>query len=504
MKSTSAAMAAGSTKALRLFSFLGLSLALPLALACGGRAGGSSAPSVSYAEADSKAEVEVADEKAKKLAESRRMAQLRSNAQDAAVFGYPLVAHYKTLYNYFINPTSAEYKGPFNRIHHSPAPAKDTDTAVVSINADTPYSFLAMDLRAEPLVISLPKVSKRRYFSVQLVDLYTHNFAYLGTRATGNEGGDFLVAGPAWQGEKPDKIDRILRSETSLVLAIFRTQLFRADDRDGVAVVQASYKATPLSKWLGQKSSPELSPIPFPPYSEPAATGLGMFRYLDFLLQFCPEVAADAAVRDKLRKIGVAGDGTFDPSSLDEAEQKAAQKGAQAAMQAIQEAAQSSGDSAESFGARAAIGSDYLRRAAAAYLVLYGNSKEEAMYFVVQKDAEGAPLDGSQAAYTLKINKSTWPPARAFWSVTLYDATTRGLVANELQRYSIGSATVGQRRRNLTLTLQQDDPGNGVRDRWLPTPKGQFYAVWRLYLPEEQALDGTWQPPFIVSTTAVE
>jgi hypothetical protein len=72
------------------------------------------------------------------------------------------------------------------------------DTAVQTPNSDTPYSFFAADLRAEPIVLTVPEIEKERYYSVQLVDLYTHNFAYIGSRATGNGAGNYLLAGPDW------------------------------------------------------------------------------------------------------------------------------------------------------------------------------------------------------------------------------------------------------------------------------------------------------------------
>jgi hypothetical protein len=65
------------------------------------------------------------------------------------------------------------------------------NTAVVTPNSDTPYSMLWLDLRAEPTVISVPAVEKARYYSVQLCDGNTFNYGYIGSRATGNEAGDY-------------------------------------------------------------------------------------------------------------------------------------------------------------------------------------------------------------------------------------------------------------------------------------------------------------------------
>jgi hypothetical protein len=84
-------------------------------------------------------------------------------------------------------------------VHNTPRVYTPADTAIQTPNSDTPYSWLGLDLRAEPIVITVPVIDKDRYFSVQLIDAYTFNFAYIGSRATGNDGGSFLIAGPSWK-----------------------------------------------------------------------------------------------------------------------------------------------------------------------------------------------------------------------------------------------------------------------------------------------------------------
>src|SRR5262249_9764895 len=133
------------------------------------------------------------------------------------------------------------------------------DRAVQTPNSDTPYSMAGLDLRAEPVVLTVPQVEKGRYFSVQLIDLYTFNFAYLGSRTTGNGGGSLLLAGPGWKGQPPEGVKQVIRSETEFVLAAYRTQLFAPGDLENVKRVQAGYKVQPLSAFLG-KPAPEASP----------------------------------------------------------------------------------------------------------------------------------------------------------------------------------------------------------------------------------------------------
>jgi hypothetical protein len=117
-------------------------------------------------------------------------AEARTIARDAYVYGVPMVSIYGTLYVFSVDTTNREYKGPFNSILNVARVFTPEDTAFVTPNSDTPYTFVGLDLRAEPMVISLPAMEKNRYFVFQMMDLYTFNFAYLGSRTTGNDGGN--------------------------------------------------------------------------------------------------------------------------------------------------------------------------------------------------------------------------------------------------------------------------------------------------------------------------
>ena len=123
-------------------------------------------------------------------------AEARAIAKEATIYGFPLVDSYRINHAYFVDPTNAEFKAPWNSIQNTPRVYTPQDRAIQTPNSDTPYSSLGMDLRAEPLVLTLPAVQGGRYFSVQLIDAYTFNYAYLGTRTTGNGGGRFLIAVP--------------------------------------------------------------------------------------------------------------------------------------------------------------------------------------------------------------------------------------------------------------------------------------------------------------------
>jgi hypothetical protein len=189
-------------------------------------------------------------DKSGSTADTTTPAEARAIAKEAYTYGYPMVDSYRILNAYFVNGDSSEFKAPWNQLRNIPRVFTPEDKAVQTPNSDTPYSMLGMDLRPEPIVLTVPRIEKKRYFSIQLVDAYTFNFDYIGSRATGNDGGSFLIAGPGWKGETPKGVKKVIRSETELTLAVYRTQLFNPGDLDNVKKVQKGYKAQPLSSLL--------------------------------------------------------------------------------------------------------------------------------------------------------------------------------------------------------------------------------------------------------------
>ena len=177
-------------------------------------------------------------------------------AREAYIYGVPMVTVYSTLYAFSVDKGNPQYKGPFNSILNVARVFTPDDTAFVTPNSDTPYTFIGPDLRAEPMVLTVPAMEKNRYFVFQMMDLYTFNFDYVGSRTTGNNGGDYLLVGPNWKGPVPKGIAKVIRSETQLVNVVGRTQLFNPGDLDNVRKIQAGYKLRPLSEYLGKPAPP--------------------------------------------------------------------------------------------------------------------------------------------------------------------------------------------------------------------------------------------------------
>src|SRR6202790_3190071 len=176
-------------------------------------------------------------------------------AEAGFIYGLPIVMNYAVMYEYAVDRASGQFKAPFNQLKNEPNVFTYKDTAIVTPNSDTPYSFVWMDLRAEPIVLSVPAVDPKRYYAVQLCDGNTYNYGYLGSRATGSEAGNYMVVGPDWKSATPAGIKKMFRSSTRLSLAGYRTQLFSPDDLDNVKKVQAGYKVQTLSAYLKQPAT---------------------------------------------------------------------------------------------------------------------------------------------------------------------------------------------------------------------------------------------------------
>ena len=432
----------------------------------------------------------------------------------AFIYGFPMVMNYAVLHEYFIDKTSSQYKVPFNHLYNTGHVYTPKDTAVVTPNSDTPYSLIGLDLRAEPLVICNPALQADRYFSLQLVDLYTCNFGYAGSRTTGNGANCVMIAGPRWDGEVPPGVAKLFRCETDFALGIIRTQLLNAGDIDQVRAVQAGYRAVPLSGFLGKPAPKAAAEIAWPRIDKRLAEE-DPFRFLNFLLQFCPPVgpaAVEQPMRARFATIGVAAGKPFPPGNPDPAHKAAMVEGAQRGLAAIKRQLATMGTekngwhvTLHGFGDREMYAGNWALRAAAAMAGIYGNDAVEALYPLLATDADGNKPDCAQNRYTLTFPVDGLPPVNALWSVTMYDGKTQLLVVNPLDRYLINSPMLPGMVRgadgSITLYLQKDSPGADKEANWLPAPPGPIYVVMRLYWPKEAALSGAWKPPQVERAT---
>jgi len=442
------------------------------------------------------------------------IAETKTIAEEGLIYGLPIVMNYAVMYEFFVDRNSGQWKAPFNEIRNEHRVFTYKDTTVISPNSDTPYSVLGIDLRAEPLVISVPAVEKARYYSVQLCDSNTFNYGYIGSRATSNEAGDYMVVGPDWHGETPAGIKKVFHSSTQLSLAIFRTQLFNPEDMPNVVKVQSGYKARVLSAYLHRPAPPAAPEINFPKVNDDLVKK-NFFEYLDFALQFAPAGPEEKAIRAKLARIGIGPGKTFDFKDLSLEHKVEVGLGMKEGEKKVEKKAATLGKDinswrvGSSFGDRDFYHGDWLLRAAAAKAGIYGNSAAEAVYPLARNDGAGEPLDGAKHDYTLTFAAGQLPPVNAFWSVTMYDGKTQLLIKNPINRYLINSPMMpGLKKKadgSLTIYIQKDSPGGAKELNWLPAPDGPIYLAMRLYWPTTEPPsilppgEGTWKPPGIVA-----
>jgi hypothetical protein len=326
----------------------------------------------------------------------------------------------------------------------------------------------------------------------------------LGSRTTGNDGGHFLIAGPGWKGDVPNGITKMIRSETELVIAVYRTQLFNPGDIGNVKAVQAGYKVQPLSAFLGQPAPRAAPAIDFikPLTREEITKSPKIFQQLNFVLQFCPTHPSELELMGRFAKLDIGAGKTFDWDKFSPAIQAAVAQGIADAWADFAElkARAETGEvsSGDVFGTREHLQNNYLYRMGGAVMGIWGNSAEEAMYPTYMVDADGQKLDGAHR-YTLRFAPGQLPPANSFWSLTMYELPASLLVANPINRYLLNSPMLPDFVRDadggITLYIQHESPGKTREPNWLPAPDGPFNLVMRLYWPKPEALDGTWKLP---------
>ncbi len=433
--------------------------------------------------------------------------ELEAIAREAYIYAFPTFMGYRGGYDKFLNPSSPAFRGAPNAGPHGEAFTLDSSfTAIISPNSDTPYSWGLLDLRAGPLVLTVPKVEDR-YYVMQFENLLGENEHFVGSRATGSDAGSYLLVGPTWEGEVPSGFADTLRFETDLVYLIGRTQLFSPEDMDALSVVMAKYRLETLEEFNGGEA-PELPPTDWPVWDDEASRDERFVGLFNRLLEFAgPIHPSEADLYDRFAKIGIGAGVAFDVDALSDDRRAALAAGAASGQEKIKQAAGEQGEIVngwmmmDPFGNREFFAGDFLKRAAVAMIGWGGNDKIEAMYPMLRKGPDGQPLDGNgkyQLTFELPI------PVNAFWSLTMYDTAYDGvggyLVDNPIDRYLINSLTPGLVEENgsLTITMQRDEPEDPTeRANWLPAPDMPFYLAFRLYWPKPEALDGTWVPPEI-------
>jgi hypothetical protein len=413
---------------------------------------------------------------------------LTAVARDAYVYTFPLYEMNRVRYLAHYTPANPR-RVPVNHFLHRRELADHTSRGVTTPNNDTLYSSSFLDLSHGPLVLEVPEITDR-YFSLALMDFYTNNFAYVGTRA-GNRH-KYLIAGPGWKASQAGDW-QLISSPTNAVWLLGRFLVRGASDLPRVHALQDSLKLYPLA-----------GTDPGPPSAIPAVTQSDPWNYFTVVshaLTENPPPQRDAAIVARMATIGLAPGQVFDPGRFDATQRQALLAGVEQGRQLV--AARSPRGKVVNGWAYPApgignFGTDYLLRAATALKGLAALEPIEATTL----SHVGEPLDGSRS-YRLHFEHDRLPPAAAFWSLSIYEIMPDKrlfFADNPIRRYSIGDRTPNLRRNqdgSLDLYIRHASPGEARESNWLPAPAGPFALILRAYLPGPGLIAGTYAPPLL-------
>ena len=295
----------------------------------------------------------------------------RAIAKEAYVYGLPIVDNYKVMYAYALYKQSGAFKAPFNALAIVTPDTAQTDSTHAHTAPRTPYGLSWLDLRKEPAVITVPPMENGREFSVQLVDMYTFHFAELTSGEHGEAGGQFMIVPGQWSGKAPNGISKVIPCETTIALAIIRVKSRTPETTARTEAFLSRFNVETLSQFLGTSpNSPDA--VIFPPYSPETAQGAGFFQYLNFALQFCPVNPSEIQDRAQFAKLGIAAGKTFNIATMDKAMLDAINAGMADARAEIASEISNTPEGAAQYGTRAQLKNNFLARAAAAKIRLYG------------------------------------------------------------------------------------------------------------------------------------
>jgi hypothetical protein len=423
----------------------------------------------------------------------------------AYIYAGPLLYLTQLRYKWTTDANSFPYT-PLNRLYHFRNIADATYKDGGSPNNDTLYSWGFLDLSKEPVVLVHPDMGQR-YFTFEMADMYSNNFGYVGKLTTGSKAGAFLVAGPGWSGQKPDDVREVIRSRTPYALVFGRTYVEGPDDVAAVNKLQDQYRVVPLSLWGKAGSTlPENRDVwaPFDRKTDPLAD----WKTIDRAMAENPPAAKDKQPLEMFATVGI-GPGLIEVlDKLDPASKRGLGR-ASAGGWAMIEGMLTSGVSNKiingwlfpppTLGRQGAVDDDFRGRAVCSIGGIICNDAAEAIYVVAFTDVDGQPLAGANR-YTLSFEKGALPPAKEFWSLTMYDPA-HNLVDNPINRYAIRDRTPGIKHESdgsTILYLQSTSPGPDKESNWLPTPKkGAFSMALRTYGPGESIIKQTWLPPTV-------
>ncbi|MGO4594279.1 DUF1254 domain-containing protein [Leifsonia sp. 2TAF2] len=401
-------------------------------------------------------------------------------ARDAYLYGYSMDKAYG-----FLHETTIEPGVRLNEFQKLRDLADDTYTAHPTINNDTVHLQGWFDVAAEPVVVTVPHVDGDRYWILHTMDMGHYTTAMIGSRTRGAKGGRFLFAARGWQGEVPEGIDEVVRSDSNLIKVMGRIMTTGGDDLEVARALQDRWLLQTLSEHRGD-------PVPAPlvrDFPDPATTT--WLERVNFLLADGSMAEADAAWLGPVAEVGIEPGRT----QFTDEQRGAAARGEELGMRHLTELASTVTSSKGVLGTREELQNAPRDLFDIGTLVgQWGLPPVESVYVKIETDSEGRPITGAGGREYRAVFAA--PDVSQFWSFTVYGDDDRLMATNSINRHSRGDRTLTpDEDGSYSILLSADIDAHRDDPHFLPTPEKDSYLILRLYGPSEAIQNGDYTAP---------
>jgi hypothetical protein len=412
----------------------------------------------------------------------------------AFIYSFPVHDLARTRLLFTQQPDNPRNVAP-NMLQHNRKLLDHRARQVTMPNNDTLYSSAWLDLSAGPLLLTVPDMGDR-YYSFAMMDIFTNNFACVGSRTTGSGATTFAIAGPGWDKESPSGT-RLVRSPSNDVWLLGRVLTDGQDDLPEVHRLQNAMRLEPLAGSANARlyvaKATEHTPAAF-------------LDLVNEALGRNPVPKHERAMVDDFAAVGIRPGMPGAWQQLDEEVRNAWTVLMPLMFRELKslpaDSLQSVRKSSDCWvGGRDNIGNfgdDYRYRAFICLSGLGALERAEAIYLTCRVDTLGERLSGEHC-YRLHVPAGV--PVDAFWSLSMYEFQPDGrgfFVENPLGRYTIGDRTPGLLSNpdgSADLWLQSGAPDGNRKANWLPAPAGMFSLALRFYQPRKALLDRSFAVP---------
>lgn len=421
---------------------------------------------------------------------------------------YQYVALYNVINKSALDATNPTSTGGFNKMRVNTALLDHNIKAIARPNNDTLYIICMLDLRKDPIVFDIPSF-KSTYVSL-MTSAYDH---YVDVPLSMTKG-DFakpqkvLLYSARTQGYKKGQkikgVDRYFEMSGDFVIAVFRVMPHANDPAKFKQIVaqMKSLKMLTLSEYLGGKAKP-VGDVKFPAFGKTdadvfAGNFLEVMQFVFNHTTFDPKNKMDQAVLAAFKPLGVLPGKKYDPAKAADID---GQRFRKASAKVFKQYMAMMADSANILKLIDSLAMPKPKASLEAQLTLsvvgpIGLPAMEALYPPVTT-ADGKPMN-ARYDYVIRMTKEQLPPAKAFWSLTLYDLKNGFFIPNDRKKYSVGLNT-GMKlnaQGGIDIYVAAKKPQGVPEENWLPINRKDenMDIILRIYAPDLKKFKA-WTPP---------